>query len=164
MKAITIWQPWASLVMIGAKPWEFRGRPYSEYIGGPRAAGERIVIQAGARPVRPAEIDDLLRRLESESLEERTGLIPDKARELLLKVRAAHKCRLLPLGMALGTVVLGKPVLACDLFGLKVADSDRGQFNWAWPVSDIQHFEPPFPLRGAQGFFDVQDHLIARPS
>jgi hypothetical protein len=24
MKALTIWQPWASLIMIGAKPVEFR--------------------------------------------------------------------------------------------------------------------------------------------
>jgi len=24
MKALTIWQPWASLIMIGAKPFEFR--------------------------------------------------------------------------------------------------------------------------------------------
>jgi hypothetical protein len=26
MKALTIWQPWASLIMIGAKPYEFRER------------------------------------------------------------------------------------------------------------------------------------------
>ena len=24
MKGLTIWQPWASLIMIGAKPYEFR--------------------------------------------------------------------------------------------------------------------------------------------
>lgn len=155
MKAITVWQPWATLIMIGAKPWEFRNSPYSKYIGGPRRAGERIVIQAGARPVRPAEIEDLLRRIEGDSLHERTGLNADIARKVLLKVQAAHKCRLLPLGMALGTVVLGEPVLSCDLFQLNVADSDRGQFNWAWPVSAVRPFAPPFPVRGSQGFFDV---------
>jgi hypothetical protein len=26
MKALTIWQPWATLIMIGAKPHEFRGQ------------------------------------------------------------------------------------------------------------------------------------------
>lgn len=155
MKAITVWQPWASLIMIGAKPWEFRNSPYWSYIGGPRHAGTRVVIHAAARPVKPAEVEDLLRRIESESIHERTGLTTDTARDLLLKVKAAHKCRLLPLGMALGTVVLGEPVLSCDLFKLNVADSDRGQFNWAWPVSDIRPFVPPFPLRGSQGFFDV---------
>lgn len=155
MKAITVWQPWATLIMVGAKPWEFRNSPYREYIGGPREAGTRIVIQAGARPVRPAEVEDLLRRIDSESAQERTGLIAEIARDVLLKVKATHKRRLLPLGMALGTVVLGEPVLSCDLFKLNVADSDRGQFNWAWPVSSIQPFAPPFPVRGSQGFFDV---------
>lgn len=160
MKAIVVWQPWATLIMIGAKPHEFRGNSYLKYINGPRKVGERIVIQAGARPVRPVEIEDLLRRIEAERagigpIEERTGLVADIAYDLLLKVRAAHKYRLLPLGMALGTVVLGEPVQSCDLFKMNVADSDRGNFNWAWPVSDIQHFEPPIPMRGSQGFFDT---------
>lgn len=159
MKAITIWQPWASLVMIGAKPHEFRGRSYRDYINAPKV-GERIVIQAGARPIRPAEIEDLLSRIAAETagtagLLGRTCLDLDKARDLLLKVRAAHKYRLLPLSMALGTVVLGEPILSCDLFQMNVADSDRGEFNWAWPLTDIQHFEPPFPMSGRQGFFDV---------
>jgi hypothetical protein len=162
VKAITIWQPWASLIMIGAKPNEFRPSSFLDrrsYRNGP-AVGERIVIQAGARPVRSAEIEDLLRRIDAEekgtSLSyERTCLVLDKARELLLKVRAAHKYRLLPLGMALGTALLGEPVLACDLFRIAVSDSDRGYFNWAWPLSDIRHFEPPFPLKGSQGFFEV---------
>jgi hypothetical protein len=48
MKARTIWQPWASLIMIGAKPYEFRGRSYLAYIDHP-LPGERIGIHAGAR-------------------------------------------------------------------------------------------------------------------
>jgi hypothetical protein len=159
MKAFVIWQPWASLVMIGAKPNEFRGKSYRDYINAP-AIGERIVIQAGARPVRPAEIEDLLRRIDAETAgtgrdDEKTCLDLDKARDLLLKVRASFKYRLLPIGMALGTAVLGKPVLSCDLFKMNVADSDRGTFNYAWPLTDIRHFEPPMPMRGAQGFFNV---------
>ncbi len=160
MKAITIWQPWATLIMIGAKPHEFRGRSFREYINKP-AIGERVVIHAGARPVRPAEVEDLLRRLDAEASgtcldDARTCLDLDKARDLLLKVRTAHKYRFLPLGVALGTAVLGVPVRSCDLFRMNVADSDRGAFNWAWPLADIQHFEPPFPVIGSQGFFNVK--------
>ena len=55
MKALTIWQPWASLIMIGAKPYEFRGRSYLAYINHPQP-GERMAIHAGARPVRPTEV------------------------------------------------------------------------------------------------------------
>lgn len=155
MKALTIWQPWASLIMVGAKPHEFRGHPAPRFV-----RNTRIVIHAGVRKVRPSEVEDLLRRLDAEAAGtaqegDRTSLVIDKARDLLLKVRAAHKYQLLPTGMALGTALLGDPILSCDLFGLKVADSERGNFNWAWPLSDIRHYEPPVPMRGAQGFFDA---------
>jgi hypothetical protein len=32
MKAITVRQPWASLIILGAKPYEFRDRSYLTYI------------------------------------------------------------------------------------------------------------------------------------
>src|ERR1700731_1099317 len=96
MKAITIWQPWASLIMIGAKPHEFRGYPAPRFV-----RGQRIVIHAGARPVKPFEVEDLLRRIDAEASgngteEDRTCLDLVKARDLLLKVRASFKYRLLP--------------------------------------------------------------------
>ena len=161
MKALTIWQPWATLIMIGAKPHEFRGYAAPRFV-----RHQRIVIHAGARPVRPAEVDDLLRRIDAEvagrcAEDQKTCLDLDKARELLLRVRAAFKCRLLPLSMALGTAVVGEPIQSCDLFKMNVADSDRGAFNWAWPLMDIQHFEPPVPMRGAQGFWNAPESRAA---
>jgi len=161
VKALTIWQPWASLIMIGAKPHEFRGYAAPRFV-----RGKRIVIHAGARPVRPAEVDDLLRRIDAEAAgtcpeDERTCLDLDKARDLLIRVKAAFKYRLLPLSMGLGTAVVGEPVQSCDLFKMNVADSDRGVFNWAWPLTDIQHFEPPIPMRGAQGFWNAPEAMAA---
>jgi hypothetical protein len=150
VRAFTIWQPWASLIMIGAKPYEFRGRSYLEYSNHPQP-GERIVIHAGVRPVKPREVDELLEWLGSDVDE--TGLKPDIARPLLERIRAAHKYRLLPLGVGLGTAVLGKPRNAATIFGGH-KDSDRGDFNWAWPVTDIRHFNPPVEQRGFQGFWN----------
>jgi hypothetical protein len=155
MKALTIWQPWASLIMIGAKPHEWRG-----YAAPKAVQNRRIVIHAGARPVRPAEVEDLLRRIEADmngtaKPGEATHLDLEKARALLLRVQAAHKYQLLPTSHALGTVMLGVPVHGADLFKMPGADSDRANYNWAWPVSEIEHFEPPIPMRGAQGFFNV---------
>jgi hypothetical protein len=154
MKAVTIWQPWASPIMIGAKPYEFRPKSYLRYVGAP-AIGERVVIHAGMRPVRRSEIEDLLVRLGTE--EDTTGLTSG-ARPLLVRVLEAHKCRLLPLGCGLGTAVLGRPRNAGELFGGQIADSDRqaadsGAFNWAWPMNSIERFEAPIPQRGAQGFW-----------
>ena len=57
MKALTIWQPWASLVMIGAKPYEFRRWDYRDR--SPALEGQRIVIHAGARPIKEIEVDDI---------------------------------------------------------------------------------------------------------
>lgn len=151
MRALTVWQPWASLIMIGAKPYEFRGRSYLEYMNHPQP-GERIVIHAGVRPVKPTEIEDLLARLGDE--EDGTGLIVEHARELLERVHAAWKCRLLPLGAGLGSAVIGKPRNAGAIFGrLVVDDSYRSQFNWAWPFTDVRPFSAPVPARGFQGFW-----------
>lgn len=36
MKALTVWQPWASLIIMGAKPYEFRKWDYRT-----RAAGHQ---------------------------------------------------------------------------------------------------------------------------
>lgn len=144
MKAITLWQPWASLVMIGAKPWEFRPNSYLKYIGHP-AIGEQVVIHAGARNVRVGEIADLLNRLGTD--DDTTALDVGPAMDLLDRVwksfelpRKKAPPMPIPLGAGLGTVRIGEPKRACDVFGLKVApmqvDSDRGQFNWAWPLTD----------------------------
>lgn len=158
MKALTIWQPWASLIMVGAKPYEFRGKSYLAYMGHP-SPGERIVIHAGARPVKPVEIGDLIWRLGNEA--DTTGLVVDRARALLDRVAAAYKCRLLPLGAGLGTAIIGKPINAGQIFGAAYEhvatmpmDSDRGEFNWAWPLTDIRAFPVPVPCRGLQGFWN----------
>lgn len=179
MRALTIWQPWASLIMVGAKPFEFRGRSYVKYANHPQP-GERIVIHAGARPIKPSEVEDLLTRLGGS--EDTTGLMVDKARALLLRLREAYKCRGLPLAAGLGTAVIGKPRNAGTIFGRSALDdvrglysrddvdelegrapqdSDRGIFNWAWPLANIQPFETPIPKRGFQGFWTWQERRAA---
>jgi hypothetical protein len=162
MKAITLWAPWSHLVMVGAKPWEFRPKSYLKYIGHPQP-GDRIVIHAGARKVRVGEIADLLNRIGTP--DDTTALEPGPALDLLQPVwrsfelpRKTAPPMPLTLGAGLGTAVIGVPQLACDVFGLKVSpmqvDSDRGQFNWAWPLTDIKPFAKPIPARGMQGFWN----------
>jgi hypothetical protein len=61
VKALTIWQPWATLIMIGTKPFEFRRWDYRERERS--LEGQRIVIHAGARPsALRAAVADVLRR------------------------------------------------------------------------------------------------------
>jgi hypothetical protein len=163
MKAITIWQPWASLIMVGAKPYEFRPKSYLRYPGAP-TVGERIVIHAGARPVKPAEVEDLLKRLDD--ADKSTGLDPALARPVLERCRRAAKYQALLLGCGLGTAVLGRPLNAGRIFRGHVADSDRAAidenaYNWAWPLSDIKPFDAPVPMRGAQGFWSWPQGIAA---
>lgn len=146
MKALTIWQPWASLIMLGAKPYEFRRWP------APRSlVGQRIVVHAGARPARAAEIADLIRRLREGGYAE-TGIKAELALVYLCQWPAERQ---LPLASGLGTATLGRPVKAIDIFRDQVADSGRlDEHVWAWPLTGIQPFEPIVPMRGAQGFWD----------
>lgn len=148
MKALTIWQPWASLVMIGAKPYEFRRW---DYRARERALeGRRIVIHAGSRPVKLAEVEDIIARM----ADRLSSLRAEIAIPLLLRLRDAYKCRgVVELAAGLGTAVLGKPKSVAALFS-SPADSDRIDHHmWAWPLTDIQPFDAPVPCRGMQGFW-----------
>lgn len=143
MKAITIWQPWATLIMAGVKPHEFRRWPAPQSL-----IGQRIVIHAGGRKVVQQEIRELRYRLHMERLE--TGLVPEPALALLARIAPGDY----PLASGLGTVLLGQPIRATDLYK-DVNDSDRIDHHvWAWPTSDPQPFEPYMPARGAQGFWE----------
>lgn len=144
MKALTIWQPWATLIMAGAKPVEWRGWYCPKWI-----VGQRIAVHAGARPARADEIADIIARIDDEE----TSLIGEIARPLLLSVHTKSW----PLSSILGTAIIGKPVPALEWVRAnckKEFDSDRiDQHKFAWPLSKIDRFEPPIPQRGAQGFW-----------
>lgn len=133
MKALTLWQPWASLVIAGVKPLEFRSWAAPRWI-----QGQRIVIHAAARKVRQSDLDDLVDQMQIND-GHGTALRPE-ALPLLLAWQA--DLGRLPLGAGLGTVLLGTPRKA------------PGWDHWGWPVSDPQPFEPIVPRSGAQGFWN----------
>jgi hypothetical protein len=149
MKAVTLWQPWASLVAAGVKPFEFRG-----WAAPPSLVGQRIGIHAGARKVRKDELADLLYRLVHDPVS--TGLrqadVPVPAGALLDRWHTTPG--LLPLSAVVCTVVLGKPRRVGDIFK-GVHDSDRlDHSKWGWPMLDVQPLEPIVPAKGAQGFWE----------
>lgn len=91
MKALTIWQPWASLIMIGAKPFEFRRWDYRERE--PALEDQRIAVHAGARPVVREEVEEMLDQVESGESSLRGGVHPESAVSLLRKLLAAIDTR-----------------------------------------------------------------------
>lgn len=157
MKALTIWQPWASLIIAGAKPYEFRGwRPPRSIIG------ERIVIHAAAKKIVKEEVADLAyilrhrdRHPDLRLAASETCLDTDKA----LPVLQQAGYDLLPMSCGIGTAIIGEPRLGPDIaaeFGVPRAnDSDRDEHaNWGWPMLEIEEWPIPVAARGAQGLWN----------
>lgn len=161
MKALTIHQPWASLIMAGAKPFEFRGwhPPVS-------LLGQRIVIHASARNIDRGEASllcgwlhfrdnsDLHRRKTAE-----TCLYPDAAIPILQRAQHAQSIDPLPMACGLGTAIVGVPRLGTDIaaeFGVTRAnDSELDEHAiWGWPMLDIEVWPEPIPMRGKQGLWN----------
>lgn len=146
MKIITVWQPWASLIAIGMKPYEFRG-----WVPPASMIGTRIGIHAAARPVKPQEVADLIGQvqLHPEAVALREGVLP-------WLEEVVRNPRSLPLSAIICTAVLGQPVSGRDL-ARTANDSDRDEhFNFGWPMLDVEPLMPPIEARGAQGFWNFE--------
>lgn len=150
MKALTIWQPWATLIIAGAKPYEFRG-----WLPPRSLIGQRIAIHAGARAIKVDEVRGLLLGMTASQCagqpRRHSGLRSEIAIPILDRMPLA-----LPLSSVLGTAILGEPTKNPVVDGYHlVADSDRtDHLNWGWPLTDVERFDIPEPARGAQGLWD----------
>jgi hypothetical protein len=149
LPALTIWQPWASLIMAGCKPYEFRTWPAPRH-----RWGQRIAIHAAARPVRKAEVAEWLLRLRGPDAWA-TAMHNEPAIEILEKIHPSPG--ILPIGVVLGTALLGEPRRGSEIveeFGGPLSNAAREQHShWGWPLTEIEPFDEPVPARGAQGFW-----------
>lgn len=161
MKALTIWQPWATLIAMHAKPYEFRKWDYTTRV--PQLVGQRLVIHAATRAMRHSEIVDLHIRLEKHR-GEGTGLIVDVALPIITRIRNSMEGKGepfdLPLAAALCSATLLRARRAADLFRGTIADSDRiDQHVYAWPLQAVEPFRHAIPCRGSQGFWNFPADL-----
>lgn len=146
MPAITLWQPWASLISEQAKPWEFRSyRPPMPYVG------RRIAIHAAVRRLCREDIQELLLQL---LLHGGPGYCLDVARATTVLERL-QRSRSVPLGAVVCTAELGEPVRAADLVGrlygsVALAPSSG---RWAWPLLRVEPLASPVLARGKQGWW-----------
>lgn len=152
LPALTVWQPWATLIAEDCKPWEFRGRAAPFIL-----RGKRIAIHAGARKVSVPEVRALLAKLYSDNWRE-TGLLRDQSIALLERVK--REPRSLPLSSVLCTALLGESLQRDELaeaLGFDISkDSDRHEHTmWGWPLTAIERLQPPMPASGKQGWWRV---------
>jgi hypothetical protein len=148
MKALTLWQPWASLVVARCKPYEFR-----KWRAPPSLVGQRIVIHASARRPDRSEVEQLLRLLRAGGrYAAQTCLRPID--EAIAVLRQGGW----PLGVGLGSAVVGEPrsglEIGVDFGAIRVNDSSRDYHaNWGWPMLDVEPWPDPIPMRGALGLW-----------
>lgn len=148
MPALTLWQPWASLVTAGCKNFEFRKWPAPAVFH-----HRRIAIHAGTRAIVRDEVRHLVLQLNSADWRQ-TGL--NREASLVLLEPMLVSLGVLPRGAVLCLATLGTPIKGAVLsasLGL-TNDSDRDEHtNWGWPLTNVERLEPYVPARGAQGFW-----------
>lgn len=141
LAAITLWQPYAQLPFVGAKPWETRTRPYPKGY-----AGKRIVIHAAAAFAPKGVVGSRLDAL------------------CCAKLGSGYKHQLTR-GAALGTVLMGECLPVEDVLPMltedEIAAGDFSEGRWAWRWLDAQVFPRAIPCRGWQGWgkFTIPDHF-----
>lgn len=179
MKALTVVQPWATLIVAGAKPYEFRSwRPPASMIG------QRIVIHAAKRKVDQAEVIALFsllrdgpeKRSQNPAVIE-TCLAAEEALPILDQACLPSEEPLrLGAGVGVGTAVIGEPraaeEIAEELGVPRVNDSTRDKHAvWAWPMLDPEHWRAPVTMPGALNLWNWPEpadviglHPVSRPA
>ena len=139
MKALSLWQPHATAIGLGLKPWETRDWP--THYRGP------LAIHAAKRPWGDSD--------EWHS---------DARRRIDRYVTARG-----PIPWAFGAVVCTCDLVECvptsELRGRIPADhefwgdfsdGDEGRGRWAFRLENVRLLEQPIAWRGQQGFFEVE--------
>lgn len=136
MKAITLWQPWATLVIIGAKTLETRSWPIA--YRGP------LAIHAAA-----STNTKLVRHL----------LSGEPFRSVLAEA-GYDEVSDLPSGCVLGTVTVTDCESTNKAFYVTQQERAFGDFSphrFAWTLEDPIRFPEPIPARGKQGLWDWEE-------
>jgi hypothetical protein len=176
MKAISLWQPWASLIACGAKPFETRDwAPPRELIGQAIAIHAAKKIDKGA-----AQFAEELMYGQHENggfeladkLEASMKGTPDKLMgcfgEALMPIGCVVAIARLDAAFQLGEPAQGTGVPAArvvqrltsrpmpECFTVRYDDfGDYAPGRWAWLLRDIKPLNPPAFAKGAQKFFDL---------
>lgn len=152
MKAISIWQPHASLIIGGIKRYETRSWPAPHSL-----VGQRIAIHAAKKT------DDLKELTEYISEDDDGGPVDPvwEAFRHALKGMGFVNSMEMPRGCLLGTAILSAS-LPTEIIAAPGAFGDFSPGRFAWHLRDIRALPEPIPFRGMQGFFEVPDDLLLK--
>ena len=170
MKAITLWQPWASLIADGTKTIETRSwAPPSSLLG------QRIAIHAAL--FSGSHIRGLVKSFHPAGVVAVEELAGQPGRTIL--VRDPDRLMRVVADYPLGVVVATARLTGFGLVSARIGRSDEevyvkryhhegsgfvdvpvdpyGDFSpgrWLWFLEDVQRVDPPVPAKGRQGFWN----------
>jgi hypothetical protein len=187
MKAISLWQPWASLIACGAKPFETRHwAPPRELIGQTIAihAAKKIdreiisfaeELVFGQHEAGGFDLGDKLEATHDQTPDELYGIFGQATLPIgcivctatlagayqcggLTKDAAGRECRVV------ASVRDGSrhQQVAWLTAGIPVDDfGDYYEGRWAWWLTNVKPLNPPIAATGRQGFFDLPQGWLA---
>lgn len=143
MKAISLWQPWASLIAWGYKKYETR-HWYTSY------RGELLICSA--------------KKKQQDQYTCWLGIITVLETELNLTDHDFPYWDTLGFGCAIAVVNLTDCIKMTEDFIDNQSEAELICGNWevgryAWKLENIRPVEN-IPIKGAQGLFNVDDHII----
>lgn len=143
MKAITLWQPYASLMAVGLKKVETRSR-LTHHRGD-------LVICAAKRRVNPKTLSPELCNL--------LWLCRERFKEFGFAANITELCDNLPLGQAVCVVNVTEVMSTNDI---RVDETERlcgdyrhGRFGWL--TTNLRPIKTPIPVKGGQFFFNLPE-------
>ena len=142
MQAITLYQPWASLIAVGVKDKETRGRRPPSYL-----LGERLAIHAAKRPPR-------IQELPGDISWEWTQGLPRGVVVAAVTLICAHQVRSIGSGSLHQPYGLFGPSKGCNHTSVKI--DKYGDFSvgrWVWFLDYVVPLDPPEPAVGRQGIW-----------
>jgi hypothetical protein len=142
MKVLSIWQPFASLIVKGCKTFETRTWPAPASL-----VGQRIGI-AATKSIVAAQ----------------RAHCADEEFQLAYTLTGQPPLEELPRGMLLGTVMLDSVELMTEEMMEDVSDEEKLYGHWdvgnyAWRVTDPVPLTQPCIIRGQQGLYDWKGEL-----
>ena len=136
MKALSIWQPWASLIADGHK--RFETRSWKAIHRGP------LLICSGLRIPRLHELDDRVRDLVN------AKWLPLGMAVCVVELKACWSVT--------NSFVMG--LTPYDSIEFALGDYSPGRF--AWDLHNVRRFKEPWPVKGRQGLFNVPEEEVER--
>ena len=178
MRAISLWQPWASLIACGAKPFETR-----HWVPPRELIGQRIAIHAAKKcgPENRGFAEDIMYGQHEDGgfdLAERLSATMEGIPDDLM---GSFGMALMPVGCLVCTAILdaafqlgekaegtARPAASVvrrlvsrqmpECFTVRYDDfGDYAAGRWAWLLRDVKVIRPTVGTIGHQGFFDVSE-------